>query len=1067
MLTIALLTLPLAVSPQTAEKIARFDALGPQTVAPSAAGVPYFDNCRLTIGDVNGDSVPDFVFSNQLGYMEIFCFPTRDYTDTPSKLTVQAHGLPAFTDCSNTPSGGGVSNLKRRSLSRAHDEVLIYDIDLDGVNEIICTALAVDSHWAPEVGLQILDVSGAPAHLGQPSTLAFNQKPLQSNFYAFHGTSPQGPVQPNVASIQAVFSPNSQYFRCGDKPLAFAKLEIVNIRGTTTPQDILVHYTGGDADFAHSVYSYSNGSGTVPNRLDVELHVNPAASGMPNAGEPGHTRLAVDVNGDGRDEVFGRQLYEYVPGLAPSGPNVRNGRFMWAVEHLQGNDKHIDHVVSGEILRSVRVASPGGGSRVAGSPGVELAMCPQHPRRTTGGVNQDIDGGSVWIYRGLSGHTGRWPRMAINHDPLSDWYTPHAAAAYVEPSPASNWSALGTAFARRGTAPLVGDLDPQEVVLGNFLGARPGNELLVLYKSLPRVTPPGWTAPNLLWRLNGSLMGSDPDLTARNAWFNFGSVTTAPIVANTQRNGPGALARAIDFRGTRDQVECYSVLSGLIRGLFPGNQLPGGGDWDPYHKVVFELTDGFSGTNNVLYSLYPATTGGAASGYETWFANSQAADMFLDSREEYVIYHFKSTTDQFARIVTSTDTLAGSSRVGQPSPFEFIDYRRERDSEQIDHRKYDGQHLYRAFLPRGTLNVPYGATLDRAFWPNATTPVQGAVLLPEGGTGPYTVKIKSGKLHTGLQAIVRNARNLAAPSTPVVTRYSGALSIEGTPSESGSRRLTIEVKDSLGQVTEHVVWLTVVDPSGSPASDPRPKVLAGGFDGAYLQGGVAQAITVRAMVADPQNDTLGVALLDQNGAPLGITALDNGNPANGDLFAGDSVFSALVPPLALPSGFTFNLQMLAYDAQQHTSPVWPYMTIEGGENAGARTFDSDALPPGQTQAQTPTIEYVYMPAHNIPPAETSDGVGAQPIVAVLKYVPPGTTPTSVVARIRHNVDGVDPIEVQLVQADPSGLVWAANFTPPSGEFGYGRYSVNVRATVTPTGGGASQVSNWWPNMRWN
>jgi len=1025
---------------------------------------PYFINARLTIGDVNGDDVPDFVFSNQLGYLEIFSFPTRAYTGTPTRVTIRSHGLPAATVCSG-PNSGGVANLRRRSLSVTQDELLIYDIDLDGVNEIICTDLATDSNWAPEVGLCIIDVNGLPASGGSASTLAWQQKAITSNYYSFHAFSVPPGVQPNVASIASVFSPNTTYFQCGDKDLAAVKLRIANIRGTSIPQDILVYNVGGDKDFAHSVYSYSNGSGSTPNKLDVSMYVNPGFdSSIPHQGEPGHTRLALDLNGDGKDEVIGRHVFEYVPNYTPpvTSPDVQNGRYLWSVENLDGYNQHIDHLVGGDILKSVRVETAGGGTRVVASPGVEMAMCPQFPTRLIGGVQTSIDGGSIWIYRGISGHNARWPRKLINHDPQADFYTPYNALAYSEPHPSSNWQALGTAFGLRLGSPIVGALDPQDIIFSDFLDSHDGPELIVLYKSIPRVTPSGWTSPNLLWRLCGSVFGTDPNLTAHNAWFNFGSANAGPpAVVNTLRNGPGAAGVPIDFRGTRDEVECTSVMTGLIRGIFPNNTPPSGVN-DPFHKMIFEIEDGFTTACTNLYELYPANSN--ANGGETWFADSQPADMLGDSREEYVIFHHVSNSNQYLRVVTSTDGLAGTSRVGQPSPYAFIDYQWKRNSASIQYRDFDRQHVYKTLLPVGQVGQTYGSTLDRAFWSNPSTPTIGAMLIPEGGVPPYTVSVL-GDLQAGLTPSVCNLRDVSQAGAPIVARYQGAICIQGIPTESGKRKLTIRVVDSLGTTTEQECWVNVVDPLG-PASDPRPYIMAGGFDGAVLQGGAAQDLILRALVADPQNDVLGVAVLDPNGNPLGITALDDGNTANGDLIANDGVFSAKVSGIVLPPGFALNLQMVAFDAASHLSPTWPYMSVEGGPGGQFPEFDSEPLPAGQPQDMTPTIDYVYMPPHTIPAAETTDAVGVQGIVAVLKYVPPATKVTSVLDRVRSHVPGVDPIDVELSEISPGSLVWAGTFAAPIGEIGYGRYSVNVRAR-TEDSTGTGYLSDWWPNLRWH
>lgn len=1062
-LLVALVSLSPAPAAQTQSTIVSFGSSPPPWYWTSGS-LPSIINVHQSLGDLDGDGVTDFVFSNQLGYLAVYLFPTNSYQATPTHLLIRDPGLGPTNNCTATTP----ADWRRRTLGTYQDDVLIYDIDLDGKAEIICTDLATSgaSSTSAQVGLCIYDVDRDPV----TSALVWSQKPLTNNYVSFHGINNPPTFNANVAPIQKTFSPTGGqlYFQCGDKAGVSVHLAIGNVRGRSSAQDILVWTAGADRDFAHSVYGYSNGSGSTSNSLDVLMYVDPQYnSNIPNSGEPGHTRMLADVNGDGRDEVFGRHLFEYVEGLmpAPGSPDVKNGRYLWSVEHLIGTDKHIDSVVAGDILRSFQEESTG---RTVASPGVELAMTAQHPVEVTGSGSNTIDGGGAWIYRGITGHDApRWPRMIIGHSPNYDYETPYNAVAYNEPSPSSNWDSLGTAFTRRLGSPHVGDLDPQDIWLGNFLASEPGPELLVTYKSTPRVTPPGWSFPNLLWRHGASLIGTDAALTVHNWWFNFGMVqTSAPYAQDTQRNGvTGPYSKLIDFHGTREQIECSTDLRGLLRGLGGFNSDPPQNHRDPFHKMIFGFAGGLTNVNPEYYSLYP--TNSNQNGSETWYAEPLAADMLGDSREEYVIIHNPSAAPVYARIVTSTDAAGAAARVGQPSPETFLGYQASRRANTVDYEAFDGLSLHATSLPKGTLGQPYGQELDRSLWSTATTPAVGVALIPEGGVSPYTISLVEGKLPANILAVPGQVRDYQAPGNPVVAKYDSVLLLQGTPSESGFRRLRFLVTDSNGDTASQVLHMHIEDPNGNPATDPRPKIVAGGFDGAFLLGGIPQNVVFRAFVSDPQNDATGVGILDPFGNPLGFTALDNGNAANADLVAGDGIFSALVPAPSLPAGLGLNLQMVAFDAQNNLGPTWPFINIEGGPRGELPPFELDPAPPTQTAAQTPTIDFVFMPPVDLPPAERTDASGSQPIWAVIKSVPAGTTITSVVARVNHHVPGVDSIDVNLVQSAPGSLVWAGALTTPSGEFGYGRYSINVRATATVTGSSTEFLSDWWPSLQWH
>lgn len=1011
---------------------------------PIAEPAPMLINARLSIGDLNGDQIQDFVFANQLGYMEVYAFTNVSYTTpaTGSPFLVRDPAMSTAVHCGNI--GSAPLDWRRRSMGTTHDDVLIYDIDLDGINEIICTDL-VTVGTSAEVGIAVIDV--VPAG----STWTFTKKVLATNYASFHGVSPN-PYGAGDVPITECLSPQDRtgYFACV-RPSGQnrgIKLTIGNVRGTPIPQDILVHGT----DFGHSVYGYSTGSGSNPDSLDVLMHVKPAfTSGLVNPGEPGHAGYLRDLDADGKDELVGRHMFSYVPGQAAGNGNIQNGKFLWALQDMAGNNTHPDSVTVGEMMQTVLTES---GASIP-APGVELAVAPQIPNVG--------NGGGPWIFRGIQGHHRPnpaapfvWPRKVLNYDPACEYYTSPTASQHNGPA-GSGWDAMADAFAPLQGAPQLGGTDPQQLLLGNFTTTG-GLDLVTTPKGLPRNIPAGWGFPFLYMGHAGFVIGGEPNLTARATWFNFGRVSPTP---DTLRNGPGYYETStIDWEDTRDTLEVYSVLTGLISQL--SSYVPGTHN-DPFHKTVWKLGSGPLGTNQLLYSLYPSNS--QANGAETWYGDSQGADLFGDNREEYVIFRCDATFNPRvtnARLLAVSTTSTVASRAGQPSPTRFIEYRARHGENDLDYSSFGGVRLYTTVLPAGKAGQPYGDVLDQAYWTNASTPARGAMLVPEGGQAPYTITQIGGVRHANLALVPRPIRNTRSGHA-IVPQYNGAVAIEGTPTEAGTRRLRFRVTDANNVSSEHDLWLTVAE-AAVPVGDPVPVIAAGSFGGAYLSAGTPQNITLRAFVLDQQGpgDVLGVALLDIAGNNLGISLLDNGVAANGDAVAGDGIFSTIVPNVSLPPNFALQVRMVAVDAAGHQSLPWPYLAIDGSAGKENPAFDVALPPSSQGAANTPRIDFVYLPPHSIPAAERSNATGAQPIYVQVGAIPAGSTVTSAVARIRHHFGDVAPYDVPLAQVPGNNFAWAGTFVPPAGHFGYGYHSVNVRITVTS---GANQyVSDWWPSL---
>ena len=78
----------------------------------------------------------------------------------------------------------------------------------------------------------------------------------------------------------------------------------------------------------------------------------------------------------------------------------------------------------------------------------------------------------------------------------------------------------------------------------------------------------------------------------------------------------------------------------------------------------------------------------------------------------------------------------------------------------------------------------------------------------------------------------------------------------------------------------------------------------------------------------------------------------------------------------------------------------------------------------------------------------------------------GMTVTKIEARIIHHLPGVDPHRYEKILTPGNGLLDEYTLTfdsPPSGELGWGYYTVNVQVTVQASGG-ATYVSDWWPQV---
>ena len=193
-------------------------ALPNYTSAPSGMGALAILNHRITVGDLNGDGTQDLFVSNGLAFARVYFLLSNESTvglevDCSFDLYPFGDWPASAPPCATTGNG---ARYLTASITR-QDTPIIYDIDLDGINELIYLEHVPDPTGVGEVHLQVWDhVAGALQSKGVPPSM-------------------------NLASM---FTSTEKYFSTTCNSLKHSssttpgtiKMRIANIRGLAIPQ---------------------------------------------------------------------------------------------------------------------------------------------------------------------------------------------------------------------------------------------------------------------------------------------------------------------------------------------------------------------------------------------------------------------------------------------------------------------------------------------------------------------------------------------------------------------------------------------------------------------------------------------------------------------------------------------------------------------------------------------------------------------------------------------------------------------------------------------------------------
>ena len=747
-----------------------------------------------------------------------------------------------------------------------------------------------------------------------------------------------------------------------------------------------------------------------------------------------------DIDYDGRDEIVGRHIVDWDPSTASK-------RWLWGMlighDENQSNDYvHPDHVDALDFLTVYLDAN----GRLVPSPGIEIIAAPQ-----TSSPNNfnNSDPSGPWIYRSVTGHETHlnyprlWPRKVMNLNSTGQGglmegmrylFPTSSTSSWMQPDPDSRWDLAGNSIDLMG-ATLPGP-NIQIVLPGNLLSdsagaggadTRPGPELLAIAKTSLNDT--GGCSDALDFDTH-FLFDSTPRLQAVE-WDESDELTLSPVAMG---------AALVDFHGTRDNVEVLAVArqecSSSDRGIIAVFE------WQPDGQQGFNLVPLYSRqeqqSGELLASPYGLTSG----------------DVLGDSREEFLYYRLANPigghfTKSELLYVHDGDTSVSRT---EPPPDAFIRYVSRQRTElsytsYLDYSSMSGLGLYNRHLPNGAFNRKYGVDQDSVF----SSAGKGIVLLPEGGTPPYSVSLAttSDPLPENMSLV-----DLTGISSP---RYAGAAILKGKPQEECSRRLVFTVTDLSGSV-EVPLWLTI-ESLGTFVTDDAPRISGGGFEGAFVDSTAPADVPVVAFVDDNDSvpSNLTVELKDAMNGLVASLAHDSGNRFTGTI---DSTYISGLSPGA----HFFTIE--AEDNDGHKSLDWPFMHIAGGDGSGDPE-PVDDITMGQTAAQTPRIEWVKFDRHTVPAAELSDDTGALELTIRLTKPPSGgETPIWAVERIQvqinHHIAGIAPYVWNFIPTNMALAEHTVTVSPPAAEFGFGKYSVNVQAEVRTLSG--TQLSDWWPSL---
>jgi hypothetical protein len=988
--------------------------------SPNAPISERLESVRMVTGDLDDNGVADLVFSNQLGFLRVYFLQRGASGQLEQMMYPPPVSTPVFAElvpfdtsvtCTSAP--------QRKSMAiDGLDIPMVYDIDLDGVNELIY-------HRHPggpdDIVPCIYDWNAA-------GTSATNQMLAKTLTFAGGANSIGNLVHTSYLTPCGIATG-------GGHNGGTISIHIANFRGRAYPQDI-VYSSDGRGLKNVAVFFFDNaagGAGTMDRKLYEKDGYTPLAAVPINQSEPGHLLDTYDVDYDGRDDLFGgKNLYRFVPGtgqwdlLVPLMPPVASAAptvFKTSAGAAGATNVHPDQAVAADLWRTYR--DPAG--NIIPSPGVELAVAPQ----TVAAGSSPGDSGP-WVYRAVAGHhladdSGagwgrRWPRKLLDFDatilPDKYWWLTTNPLSYVQPAPTSDWASLGAFLQPGGGIP---DPDPQGVVVANLVSGFAGPELLVLSKSLPGGTGcAGGTLGHVHY-----LFSSTTDLRALSFGNSSHGGSNGPTIWGT---------RVVDVVGFRDTQEVTSVNAVSCAGMDPVMNLY---SWDatgvrqnPWSQEHDHPTTGWEWDAPVNVS-------------EAFFAG----DLLGDAREEiYYLRHQLNPTPTLG--TTRVDVWGDPTDIlrPEPTPNRFLDYRTrcQESARALRFESFHGLKLVQSTLPIGTANSPYGILQD-----SAMGGAVGVVLAAEGGVPPYTIQldtVNGDRLHRNLTTQVLTGQ----PNSLANSTGAGALRIHGTPAEHGTRRLRVTIQDSASppRTATEDVWLRILPGGGSTAH--KPVIVSGGFDGAFLtSSGSGQFVTFEAKVADGDNDTVQVDVFFEGFFLMSLP------PATGGWFRGT---------MPVPTGFPvgdYRVTMVAIDSLGNRSLQWPYLVVDGGPGEANPAF---VAPGGTTSGSTTTIaiDHVTFTPNDIPAAEGVEMPWTVNIAVLLGPVAPTLTVTGFEVKVVHPLTSGNHFQPVTLTFNPVTRAFEGAFQVPRGQFGWGHYTLNVRALAT--NGTTSFQSDWWPRL---
>ncbi len=1003
---------------QVTESLIDLDPTLPNNTAgtPNRPSPVPLESYRLTVGDLNADGIPDLVFSNAVAFVRVyFMQPSGNSLSVAGWDDVLPYGLVA-ADCASTGTGARMLSVAPWGI----DTPVIYDIDLDGVNELIYLEHVPSGSNKGQVQLRVYRLS---------TTSPFDMVPDT------HATLPASSSLLGLLLTGRYFSASCTNPTKNNNGGESLYMRIVNVRGRAFPQDILVWTHGGPNNKNCMVFGYDTNPGGTPTLVKLFEHFT--KDSLPNEweGAAGHTWSSLDIDYDGREEIIGRHVVTWDP--VTQTKQVRWGVSLKADPTLPGesDDCHPDHISGLDFIASY--LDPLG--RQVPAPGIEMIAAPQNG----GSVNKPDPSGAL-IYRAITGHQfgtqqspAAWPRKVINIDDTGDgaehWFPSNNPLGWKQPDPDSRWSDFGNALygstieSKNPNCQVVVPLDLVNAVDPSTLQEiSPGRELFVLSK--------------------GSLKNMGNACGPGQLHFLFDDSVKLKALGWEQSTATSAVSPTIhgtfpmDFFGTRDAIEVHSLTGvgctgGTVRHqAFRWVLHPGYGPTQP--RSVTSVSD-----------WTRATSAGERIGFQD---GTTARDLFGDSREEIAIsrnsaFHGPTQSYTESHLLVARDTQSVSRP--QPTPWRYLDYRRRADGhspQAVDFESFDGMRFRTTHLPRGKANQSYGFQQDKSLVQSLLPLRDGAGIAVEGGVGTCTLSIESGVLPAGISAV---------QLPPADVPDGAVLFFKGTPTQMTTQRIEVRATDSASPPNSIVksFWIAIDAGTGTPLPDPRPRISSGGFEGAYLSAGIDAAVTVTAFVDDANGDVSGVDLFDAQGAFVASLGQVTATKWQTSFGVG-----------AMGPGSATHYTMVAQDLAGNRSLRWPYLTVDGGPGHENPTYP--VTPPnGQPASSTPTIAKVTTDVPTIAAGEISDAGGS---LDVTVYVADRKNMTVDLVEVRmvHPLTGgdLDRYRVQDVPLDGTVMRYSVTLTPDASQIGWGEYALQARVRVT--NGVTSFVSDWWPQL---